>query len=140
MKIRMFILFLVILVTLPAAACTSTSEETLRFDIDDFMNQSTISMNSKVGVGDVIRVVLGSNPSTGYNWGTPDISDGTVIEVAGESEYIPPDEELPGAAGFEEFKFKAREKGTSTVELEYSQPWEGGEKGTWKFTLSVTVE
>jgi predicted secreted protein len=36
--------------------------------------------------------------------------------------------------------FKALQKGTSTVDWEYSQIGEGGEKARWTFNLTVIVE
>jgi len=36
--------------------------------------------------------------------------------------------------------FQTLEPGSSTIYLEYSRPWEGGEKGEWTFTLDVVVK
>ncbi len=36
--------------------------------------------------------------------------------------------------------FKALKKGSSTIYLEYSRPWEGGEKGEWTCTVNVVVK
>jgi predicted secreted protein len=35
--------------------------------------------------------------------------------------------------------FKALMKGTSTISMEYSQPWDGGTKKAQTFSLTVTV-
>ena len=45
-----------------------------------------------------------------------------------------------GAAGKEVWTFEAIKKGTTKVRMEYSQPWEGGLKAEWTYTLTVTVE
>jgi predicted secreted protein len=46
----------------------------------------------------------------------------------------------PGTPGQDVWTFKALKAGESTVSIAYSQPWEGGEKGTWTFVLSVSVQ
>ncbi|MFC1983316.1 protease inhibitor I42 family protein, partial [Chloroflexota bacterium] len=56
--------------------------------------------------------------------------------IGQESEPPPP----PGTPGQEVWTFKALKKGTTTVFMEYSRPWEGGEKGEWTFNLTVTVK
>jgi predicted secreted protein len=45
-----------------------------------------------------------------------------------------------GAAGGEVLTLRAGAAGTTTLLIEYGQPWEGGTKGTWTYQLSVTVE
>ena len=39
-----------------------------------------------------------------------------------------------------EYPEEALEKGITEVSMEYSQPWEGGEKGAWTFKMTVTVK
>jgi len=46
----------------------------------------------------------------------------------------------PGTAGKKEWMFKTLKKGTTIVSMEYSRPWEGGEKGEWTFNLTVVVK
>ena len=53
-----------------------------------------------------------------------------------ESKTPPP----PGTAGQEIWTFKALRPGTSTISMDYSRPWEGGEKGEWTFKLTVVVK
>ncbi len=40
----------------------------------------------------------------------------------------------------ESWTFKALKQGSSEVYLEYSLPWEGGEKGEWTCTVNVVVK
>jgi len=110
---------------------------------DDFMADQHISKEVQVAVGDSFTVTLCSNPSTGFLWSeSAQISDQTVLQqtdhklVTPESEPPPP----PGTPGQEVWTFKALKKGTSTISMEYSQPWEGGEKGEWTFVLTVVVK
>jgi inhibitor of cysteine peptidase len=70
------------------------------------------------------------------------ISDSTVLEQT-EHKYVieeyktPPP---PGTPGKEQWTFKALKEGKSTISVEYSQPWEGGEKEVWAFVLTVVVK
>ena len=45
-----------------------------------------------------------------------------------------------GAPGEGVWTFEAVESGAAELSMEYSQPWEEGEKGEWTYTLTVTVE
>jgi len=47
---------------------------------------------------------------------------------------------LPGTPGEEVCTFKALKKGETTISMEYSRPWEGSEKTTWTFVLTVVVK
>jgi len=95
----------------------------------------------KVAVGGTVIVTLESNPSTGFSWALAGNSDEGVLQEVGH-EYNPPEGDPPlvGAGGHEVWTFQALEKGTSTISMEYSRPWEGGEKGVETFELTVVVE
>jgi len=118
-------------------------QASVEISCDDFMSANHISQELEVPVDGSLTVTLCSNPTTGFQWSeSAQIGDQTVIEqidhefVGPESEPPPP----PGTPGQEVWTFKALEKGTSTISMEYSRPWEGGEKGEWTFTLSVVVK
>jgi len=58
-------------------------------------------------------------------------------------EYIAPntgDAPVAGMAGVEEWTLRAGKAGTTTVNLSYDRPWEGGEKGVRTFELTVIVK
>jgi predicted secreted protein len=110
---------------------------------DEFYNNNHISKTIEVNAGDRLTVVLCSNPTTGFQWSEEaEISDSAILKqevhefVGPESEPPPP----PGTPGVEAWTFQTLKKGTSTVSMEYSRPWEGGEKGEWTFTLDVVVK
>jgi len=95
-----------------------------------------------VPAGSSFTVTLCANPTTGFLWSeNAQISDPAVLEqvdhkfVLPQSEPPPP----PGTPGQEAWTFQALKEGQSTIYLEYSRPWEGGEKGVWTFTLTTTV-
>ena len=125
-------------------ACSPAAKQaSVEVPLDDFTSQNHISREVTVNAGDSFTLTLGSNPNTGFTW--PDeaqIGDQTVLQqtdhklVVPESEPPPP----PGTPGKEVWTFKALKKGTAEVSMEYSRPWEGGEKGVWTFTLTVVVK
>jgi len=112
---------------------------------DDFMKNQHISKEVKVPVDGSLTVTLCSNPTTGFQWAeSAQISDQTVLQQMGHK-FVAPEAKgdeppAPGTAGQEVWTFKALKEGTSTISMEYSRPWEGGEKGEWTFELTVTVK
>jgi len=117
----------------------------IEVDCDDFMELKHISQEVKIALGDSLMVTLCSNPSTGFQWtDSANITDPTVLEQT-DHEMVSPGAKgkkspTPGAAGTEVWTFKTLKTGQATIYLEYSRPWEGGEKGEWTFTLTVTVK
>ena len=97
----------------------------------------------EIKAGDTLVVVLCSNPTTGFQWSEDaQIRDATVLkqevhEFSGPESNPPPP---PGTPGLESWRFQTLKPGTSNIDVEYSRPWEGGEKGECKFTLRVTVK
>ncbi len=96
--------------------------------------------------GGILQVGLNSNPTTGFKWELVQISDTAVLEKTGnifETPMIKQQEGAPpivGAGGKEIWSFKALKPGTAVISMEYSRPWEGGEKGINKFSLKVIVQ
>ena len=95
-----------------------------------------------MSVGDSFTVTLCSNPTTGFQWEEAVISDESVLELAShqfvgpESQPPPP----PGTPGQDVWVFKSLKPGASAISIDYSRPWEGGEKGEWTFVLNVVVD
>ncbi|MFC1963549.1 DUF4382 domain-containing protein [Chloroflexota bacterium] len=108
---------------------------------DDFTDTKQISKQVEVNVGDSFKVALSSNATTGFKWSeSAQISDLTVIEQTKHQFVSPEDKQIIGAAGQEVWTFHAVHQGTTIVSMEYSQPWDGGEKATWEFALTVIVK
>ncbi len=125
------------------AACSATqAAEPLGATCDQFSRTPSIAQSVVVTSGTDVKVVLCSNPSTGFGWEDPQIGDTGVIGLIGRAYQGPGSSSLPivGAAGGEVVTFHALAAGTTTVSLRYSQPWSGGTKGVWTYSLSVTVE
>jgi len=131
-----------IAICLVLSACASSG--ILEVGCAEFYERQHISGNIEVAVGDEFTMSLCSNPTTGSQWSEKAvISDNEVVEQVDHLFVGPPDEDRPpppGTPGEELWTFRAIRKGQSTVSLEYSQPWKGGEKATWTFVLIVVVE
>lgn len=90
--------------------------------------------------GDTFTVNLCSNASTGFRWlDSANISDQAIVKQM-DHKFVAPSKAMPGAPGQQVWTFKALKKGTAQITNEYSQPWSGGEKSAWKFTLGVMVK
>ena len=143
MKLKLILICAVVAVSVSLLACSApVKQASVEVSCDDFYKQAAISREVKVPADSSLTVTLCSNPTTGFQWEEAQISDQTVLQETGhkfvspESEPPPP----PGTPGQEVWTFQTLKKGTSTISIDYSRPWEGGEKGTWKFSLTMIVE
>jgi inhibitor of cysteine peptidase len=105
---------------------------------DEFQSGRQVSREVEARAGDTIKLSLCSNPSTGFKWEEAVISDPEVLEQVDRG-YVDPAAGTVGAAGKEEWTFRALKAGTASVALEYSRPWTGAEKGEWTFDLKVVA-
>lgn len=80
--------------------------------------------NVTVRIGDLIKVGLKGNPTTGYTW-TAVLDEDSVesLRQVGEPDYVP-DSGLIGAGGTYTFTFRALSAGEAVLKLEYARPWE----------------
>ena len=134
-----------VIMALSLLACSPASTEVfVEVPCDDFMNQKQISGQVEITPGELFTVTLCSNPTTGHQWQSPQITDQTVLEQV-DHKFEAPEHKgdrppPPGTPGKEVWTFKALKKGEATISMEYSQPWEGGLKATWTFILTVVVK
>ena len=135
-------------ISLSLFACSSASEQvSVEASCDDFMKlhpDCAINKEVEVAVGGSLTVTLCSNPTTGFKWEPAKISDQTVLQQV-EHKFVSPEytgdkPPPPGTPGKEVWTFKALKEGKSTISMEYSRPWEGGEKGAWTFVLTVVAK
>jgi predicted secreted protein len=133
-----------LVIGLVASACSSAMAKTaeLGAGCDQFSSQKSVGQQADLAVGDTLKVTLCSNPTTGFSWQEPELSDAAVISLvdktfgAATAGGAAP---LVGAAGTDSITLKATAKGISTMVLKYSQPWLGGTSSEWVYTLTVTV-
>jgi inhibitor of cysteine peptidase len=122
------------------SACSSVAS--IQSSCDEFQHNPNQVKDIEVSVGKEIKLTLCSNPTTGYQWSDQSqISDPAVIQQTSHQFEGPAIVGDPpaGAAGEEVWTFKATSAGSSSVILVYGQPWEGGERAAWTYTLNVSV-
>jgi len=117
----------------------------LEVSCEEFQGENHITREAGVAVGDLLVVTLCSNPTTGFQWSeNAEIGDAAVLEQLSHEFIAPKGSDKknppPGASGKEVWTFRALTGGTTNVSMEYSQPWQDGEKGAWTFALAVTVD
>lgn len=90
--------------------------------------------------GDDVKLVLDSNPSTGFKWNYDEKPDENILLQTGY-EYISDsnDDMLVGVGGKEVWTFKALNSGTAVMYLSYSRPWESVPPAE-NFKVKVIVE
>ena len=144
MKIKIILMLATIVFSILLVACAAPSQKAwVEVSYDEFNDNPHVNQMLEVQVGETFEVKLGSNPTTGFRWSEEAQISDTAITTQESHEFIGPESEPPpppGTPGQEVWTFKALKKGSSTIYLEYSRPWEGGEKGEWTCTVNVIVK
>ena len=144
MKSKLTLIISIVVSSMLLFACFPVSEQaSIEIPCDDFQSIQHGIQHARneieVGVGASVTVTLCSNPTTGFEW-SEQISEPNVLQQI-QHEAVPPEAKgVPGAPGKEVWTFKALEQGICIVSMDYSRPWEGGEKGAWTYTLTVVVK
>ena len=80
-----------------------------------------------------------SNSSTGYTWQTKQAPDEKIVRLVNSYYTEPTDQNQVGAPGEEVWQFQAVGAGTTTMVLEYSQPWDQDTPPAKRYTLTFNV-
>ena len=145
MKSKLILMWAMVAISLCLLACSPASKVSVDVSYDDFMRQQHFSQEVKVAVDGSLTLTLYSNPTEGRQWSEAEISDQSVLREV-DHKFVAPEYKgdrppPPGTPGQEVWTFKALKKGTSTISMEYTHPWEGGEKEPMlTFVLTVTVK
>lgn len=115
-----------------ALTASAQMKQTRTIEIGEFSQQVHLSLE----VGDTLRVVLPSTPSTGYSWHVAGAS--TVLKAKG-SGITPAPQKNVGGAGRQSLVFVAAAAGRDDLMLNYSRPWEKGKPAARQYTIGVTV-
>jgi inhibitor of cysteine peptidase len=93
-------------------------------------------------VGDTLRVVLPSTPSTGYTWRPTGDDTAGVMQVKNsqsqDSQYKA-GQPRPGASGTQTFTLTAKAPGQDHLTLNYIRPWEKNVKPARTYAVNITV-
>ena len=90
-------------------------------------------------VGNLVRITLESNPSTGYNWELRDFDYGAAIFHSSDLVARKTGNVLMGAPGDTVIVLQAIDPGTQQITAVYRRPWEPPDQvaSTFSFTLEV---
>jgi predicted secreted protein len=139
MRLKIFLIFTILTSLLVLSACIVTSHDfNVEISCDEFDESNHRSDEFEVEVGDKIRLELCSGPTTGFQWDYKMTVEDILKEE--DHDFEDPEGDVAGEAGIEVWTFEAIETGMTEVQMEYSQPWEGGLKAEWTYTVTVTVK
>jgi len=144
MKYKLTMIALILILAVIMAGCFNATYSA-EYTCDDFAEHSHIThdfSSSASSAHNEIQITLCSNPTTGFKWDEVKISDPAELKLVSREFFAPGTPEnpaAPGTAGIEVFTFKVLGQGQSTALVEYSQPWEGGQKAVWTYTMTVNT-
>jgi predicted secreted protein len=90
----------------------------------------------ELGVGDVVKLNLAENPTTGYRWAFTAQPEPACKIV---SDTFESGRDAPGAGGTHRWQFQAVSSGTGSVELQYRRAWEKDSSAGQTFKLTIRV-
>ncbi|MBQ9772673.1 MAG: protease inhibitor I42 family protein [Lentisphaeria bacterium] len=91
--------------------------------------------------GDTIRIVLESNPSTGYLWGQDGTPDSDVIRLFNSQFQKIGKTKAVGTPGKQEFIYKAVGHGEAGIRLSLKRPWENNRpQATFQLRIVIKQE
>jgi len=105
----------------------------------------TAKDNGKIvsaAVGNLVRITLESNPSTGYNWELRDFDYGAAIFHSSDLVARKTGNVLMGAPGDTVIVLQAVAPGSQQITAVYRRPWEPADQvaATFSFTLEVDAK
>lgn len=93
-----------------------------------------------LSVGEIGRIALAANPTTGYAWHCT-VSDPSVLQLVSSTNYQPSSSSagLVGSGGTSQYLVRAVGKGQATVTCQYYREWEGQDSTVQTAVYQVTV-
>jgi len=153
-KVKWYLVLLLVGILLAVGSCAESQEELptppitpvepagysdVSIPIAAFQDQPHIDVVMSTVLGGELTITLGSNPTTGYQWlEDAEIGDESIIQQTSHIFTGPGIEEPPGTPGEETWTFKALERGTTTILLEYSRSW--NDAGLWAVAITATIK
>ncbi|GFG68032.1 hypothetical protein MKUB_55220 [Mycobacterium kubicae] len=115
------------------------SSKTIDVSIDEVMNQSAVTREETLLVGNTLRVSLGSNHTTPFRWtAEAKIGDPTILKQTSH-EYQAPNTNRMGAPGNDVWTFVMLKPGTTTIVANYASIVGADTTPACTFTAKVTV-
>jgi inhibitor of cysteine peptidase len=139
MKVKQLAVLALLLMLVGCSSSSKAATKTIDVSMDDVMNQSAITRDVTLAVGDTLKVALGANHSTPFRWtADPKIGDPALLKQASH-EYLRGNTDRIGAPGTEVWTFTALKSGKTTVVANYGSVV-GDAAPTCVFTANVTVQ
>ncbi|HEY41250.1 MAG TPA: protease inhibitor I42 family protein [Dehalococcoidia bacterium] len=147
MKIKLALLSVLAVASMVVTLLALSSDNISQAASDEEVGQVNIDTSYDgqevvIDAGKLLVIELPSNPTTGFRWELSEPVDEDLITLV-ESNYEPVTESttgIAGAGGTEVWTFKALTAGNATIAMEYSRPWEGGEKAVETFEVTVIIK
>ena len=76
-----------------------------------------------VKTGEIFKIILESNRSTGYGWYLENVPEKSIIDSI-YVDYVLKSKMQTGAGGNEIWEFRANRKGEQIIKMVYKRPWE----------------
>ncbi|HPP62254.1 MAG TPA: protease inhibitor I42 family protein [Anaerolineales bacterium] len=124
-------LFILLVLALTLAACGGKPAETSELPF----NISEAGKTIEVAAGNEFKIVIESNPSTGYHWDLVGALDESIVQFVSR-DYRADEPAAPGSGGRDVWTFKAVAAGETTVTLGYFPP---GVNGTAAQEVTFTI-
>lgn len=138
MKLKVAGILILLVLVLALLSCVTSRDIHVEITCGDFAeNPTSIPNDFNIEAGDKIYIELCSNRVAGFAWSYEMTGDAVKEE---DHDYEEPESTVAGAAGTEKWTFEGSKKGTAEILVSYSQPWEGGIKNEWTYTITVEVK
>ena len=127
---KYFILLIYIVFLLTLFGCTPAT-----ITVDESSKKEIVCLKK----GDILEIILGTNPSTGYEWSVVNI-DSTKLKIVSES-YIANqvNRAVVGGGGNKIYLFKTISKGNTAIELIYFRSFEKEIPPKKKFHINLNI-
>ena len=109
-------IFVVLFITFLLTACGGKAESQ-----DENLVISDPSKNLDAEVGSEFKIIIDSNPSTGYHWELGDDLDEEIVKFVSK-DYTADEPVAPGSGGRDVWVFKAMSAGEAHITLWYYSP------------------
>lgn len=103
------------------------------YDISEKDNNKSYALKR----GDLIKLSLEENPTTGYKWQIVNI-DKNILTITNDKYQI--QSEGIGGGGIRNIEFKALQKGDTKIELKNFKIWEGEGESINEFEINLKVK
>ncbi len=97
------------------------------------------SKTLEAAAGNEFKIIIDSNPTTGYHWALVGELDADVIEFVSQ-EYAADEPVMPGSGGADIWTFKALSAGETQITLGYYPPSNDPVEPQQTLTFTVTVK